>query len=410
MTATSFTRGVSKQIILARETTFGTLAGAGTGKQLRRVNASPMLNKDQIRSQEILPSQQVRDARHGVRRPAIPFSGQLAPGSYTDFIEGMLRRNFAAGATTGAIITVTAAAGPPGTFTRSAGSFLTDGFKIGDVIRWTGWAAPATANNARNFRIIGLTATVMTVAGVGDETVVAKAAGDSVTATVVGKKTFIPATGHLFHSYTIEQLYPDASPVVSERYVGCRMQSLRLGIPASGMCTMDAQLVGKDMLLGAAAYFTSPTAVGSTNSLTGVSGVMRLGGADVALVTQAQVQISCPVDSNPVVGQNTVPEIFPGVLSVEGQLGAYFTDSTYLDMFNAEQEVDIAFYLKSDTTVNSDFMSIVMTRCKTMALQKNDSDRSIVQSISFSALEHVTGAGAGAAYEQTSIILQDSSI
>jgi hypothetical protein len=408
MTATSFQRGITRQIIIGRETTFGTLAASGSGKILRRVNASPNLNKDNFASQEILASQQYRDMRHGTRRPGFALSGQLAPGSYTDFFEAMLRRAFAAGATTGALITVAAAAGPPGTFTRSAGSFITDGFKVGDVVRWTGWTTTGLANNARNYRISALTATVMTVAGVGNETVAVKAAGDSVTCTVVGKKTFMPVTGQQFFSYTIEDWNPEASPQVSERYTGNRIQSLRLMLPPTGNLMLDAQMVGKDQQVSTTQYFASATTAGTSNALTAVSGAVRFNGLDVANITGAQVQFDVPVEANPVVGANTVPEIFQGALRVSGQLQSYFTDRDIANLFLNETEVDLVFYLTADGTVNSDFITLVMNRVKLMSHQKNDGQLGLIQSMQFQALEHVTGAGTGTAFEATTITVQDS--
>lgn len=408
MTATSFQRGITRQIIIGKETTFGTLAGAGVGKKLRRVSATPNLNKDTFSSQEILESQQLRDARHGTRRPSFGLTGQLSPGAYTDFFEGMLRRSFAAGATTGAIATVTAAAGPPGTFTRSAGSFFTDGFRVGDVVRWTGWTTTGVNNNTRNYRIISLTATVMTVTGTGNEVVAAKASGDSVTCTVVGKKTFVPASGQVFTSYTIEDWNPDASPAVSDRYSGMRMQSMRLQMPPTGIVMVEAQMVGKDMASSTSAYFTSPTAQTTDNSLAAVSGLLRLNSGDVVNVTGLSLSIQCPVEANPVVGANTVPEIFQGAIQVAGQMSLYFTDATIRDLFLNETECDCTVYLTSDGTVNSPFIAITMNRIKLMGLQKNDSQLGIIQSINFSGLEHVAGAGTGTAYEQTTITIQDS--
>jgi len=408
MTATSFQRGLTRQFILGRETTFGTLAGAGTGKVLRRVNATPNLNKDAFSSQEILPSQQYRDTRHGVRRPSFALTGQLSPGTYQDFFEGILRRLFSAGVTTGALVTVTAAAGPPGTFTRSAGSFITDGFKVGDVVRWTGWATTGAANNARNYRIITLTATVMTVTGIGSETVAAKAAGDSVTCTVVGRKTFMPVTGHRFDSYTIEDWSPEASPQVSERYTGMRIQSLRLTLPPTGIVMIDVQMVGKDQAVSTTQYFTSPVAPGASNALTAVSGLVQFNGVDVANITGATIQFDVPVEANPVVGANVVPEIFQGALRVSGSLQAYFTDRDIANLFLNENEVDLEFLMTADGTINSDFIAMNMQRVKLMSHQKNDGQLGLIQSMQFQALEHVTGAGTGTAFEATTITVQDS--
>jgi hypothetical protein len=85
---------------------------------------------------------------------------------------------------TGQIITVTAAstgASGAGTFTRSSGSFTTDGFVAGDVIVWDGWVA-ASANNNHPFLISSVDGAGMILTGhmINHEAVVASAAGNAV--------------------------------------------------------------------------------------------------------------------------------------------------------------------------------------------------------------------------------------
>lgn len=402
----SYKRGVSRVIAIAQETTFGTLA-SGTGRQLRRVNFTMSLNKDAYQSNEILPSMQLRDARHGIRRVNAAMNGQLSPGSYTEFFENMLRKTFVAGATA-ASLTITAVVGPPGTFSRASGSWLTDGFKVGDIVRFTGFTAGAVSNNAKNYRISDLTATLMTVSGVSPETVVAAASAASITCTVVGKKTFVPPTGHVFLSHTIEDWNPDGLTATSNRGLGMTMQTARLQLPPTGFATLDFQLVGQDMpVLGTQAY-ASATAPNSANSLAAVNGRVRFNGADVAYITGATFAIACPVDAPPVVGNNITPAVFAGVISVSGSLNALLADNSLLTLFDQEQEVDLHFWLTTGSTANSDFMSFVMNRVKLMSNQRNDSDRALMQSMNFSALEHVTGTGSGTKFDSSTIIIQDS--
>ncbi len=400
-------KGINRQVILQQETTFGTLPATSGGQLLRRVNSTLQLTKDVYQSQEILPSQQVRDSRHGVRRATGSVDGQLSPGTYKSLFEGLLRSTFTAGVSTGTQTNITAAGGPPGTFTRGAGNFLTDGFKVGDVVTVSGFTGGASANNARNYRIADLTTTVMTVSGLGNETVVAKAAGDSVNISVIGKKLFTPATGQVVPSYTIESWYPDATTPFSERYTGMRVSQISISLPASGMVGFSCQMTGQNMSVGTARYFTNPASVTSTNSLAAVNGTVRFAGADVATITGGQISISSTMEANPVVGSNIVPEIFAGRLTAQGSLSIYVQDASVYTLFSNETEVDLVFYLTADGTVNSPFIAVVMNRVKINSANKNDSDRSIIQQVAFQALENVNG-GAGTKYDQTTITIQDS--
>src|SRR5579864_848047 len=178
--------GINVQLGIKKESVWDTPAGASGAQLLRRTTMIIDLAKAAYRATEKVSTAQTSDMRHGVKSVPGTLSGELAPGSFNLPFQSVIRQDFQSGATTGPIITVAAVAGPPGTFTRSAGSFITDGFKVGDVVRWTGWATTGATNNNRNYRITALSATVMTVTGLLNEIVGAKIAGDTVTCTVVG--------------------------------------------------------------------------------------------------------------------------------------------------------------------------------------------------------------------------------
>src|SRR3954466_9838552 len=122
----TFATGVAKKVAITEETTFGTNPGTG-GTYLRRVSSDLSLNKDSYESQEILVSQQIRDARHGVHRPQGTFAGQISPGSFNDFWQGILRNNFVAGVQMAAVAgSITAPTGTPpsGTIVVTGGGLI----------------------------------------------------------------------------------------------------------------------------------------------------------------------------------------------------------------------------------------------------------------------------------------------
>lgn len=403
--------GVQTVLGIKKETTAGTIAGATGAQLLRRTTATLELTKDTYESQEKVSHFQVTDFRHGVRRVSGTIDGELSPATYALFMAAALRKDFASGSTTGAITTVAAAAGPPGTFTRSSGSFLTDGFKVGDIVRWTGWATTGADNNSRNYRITALTATVMTVgtattgASGGAEEVDAKSSGDSVTCTVVGKKSWIPISGHTSDSFTIEKWYPDVTE--SERFVGCRVASMRLSLPATGLATVSFGIVGVSLQTGTAAYFTSPTAATSTGLTAAVNGRIRAGGADVGVITGAEIGVDLGIGGDPVVGSNTVPGLFYGRSRVSGQLTAFFEDATLRDLFINETEAAIQVQLTTSESIVADFLAIAANRVKFGGASKSDPDNAIVQTLPFTSLIDTAG-GAAAATDESSLIIQDS--
>jgi hypothetical protein len=395
--------GVAKQLRFKKESTWGTAAGASGAQILRRVTSDIDLRKDTYQSNELRTDYQINDFRHGKRGVAGTIRGELSPGTYQALFAAALRAGPSTAATTGAINTVTAAVGPPGTFTRSSGSFLTDGFRVGDIVRWTGWATTGVNNNARNYRITALSAAVMTVTGTGDEVVAAKAAGDSVTCTVVCKKIVAPSTGHTDDSFTIEHRFSDIAQ--SEYFTGCKVGSIALSLPPTGMATIEIGVMGKDMTTGTSAYFTSPTAATTQTVVAAVNGVLRVGGVDVANVTGLTINLDAGMSTGTVVGSNTTPGIFPGPIQVSGQMTAYFEDAVYRDAFLNETEMQLIVTLETSTAINTDFVTINLPRIKFGGASKSDGPQALQMTLPFVAL---LGTGASGTTDATTIVVQDS--
>src|SRR5882672_2512109 len=146
-------QGTNKITVIKKQTALGSPASGAGGQILRRVTHIPTKSVAMYDNNEIVSHRQDLDSRQGLQTVTTKLSGLLSPGTYKLLEATSLRKDFVAGATTGVLTNVTAAttAGAAGTFTRAAGSYLTDGFKRFDVIRWTGWAGgSATNNNTHN--------------------------------------------------------------------------------------------------------------------------------------------------------------------------------------------------------------------------------------------------------------------
>ena len=400
-------QGINKQLRFKLQSALGVSAGASGGEILRRVTSDLNLTKDTYQSNEIRVDAQIADYRHGARDVSGSINGELSPGSYDEMFANILRRDFAAGATTTALTTVTAAstAGAAGTFTRSAGSYLTDGFKIGDVIRWTGWATTGTPNNAHNFLITALTATVMTVLALDGVAIGAKAAGDSVTGSLPGKKTFAPVTALTDKYITFEHWFPDIAQ--SELFTDCKVGEFNLSLPASGMSQLTLGVKGLNMTPATAAFFTAPSAQSSSGVVAAVNGVLLVGGAAVGLVTGLTVKGTANLNNEPVVGSNVKPDLFRGTTMIDGEFTAYFQDAAFRDIFLNETEASVIVTLTTANTAAADFVSITLPRVKAGGASKDDGQKGLVQTIPFMALLNTTG-GTGISSEQTTMSIQDS--
>lgn len=396
--------GVFKKVAFKRETNYGTIPAAAAAQALRRVESTLDLAKQTYTSNEIRTDFQVSDYRHGVRSVKGALKGELSPKTYSDFFSAALKRDFVAGiTTTGASITI-AGTGPSYTLTRAAGSYLTDGFKVGDVIQLSAGTFNA-ANAAKNLLITALTATVATVQTLNASAMVAEGPITGATVTVMGKKTYIPQTGHTDISYSYEHWYSDVAQ--SEVFSGCKIDKIDLQLPPTGMALATFDVIGQNVTTAAAQYFTSPTAATTSTVTAAVNGLLFVNGVQQAVVTGLTLTIDPTFKGDPVVGANVVPGQFAGTVNVNGQFTAYFVDNTMRDLFISETESSLYVVLTTNNTASADFIAFTLPRIKFGGSAKNDTSTALVQTFPFTALVNVNG-GAGFSSELTTISMQDS--
>jgi Phage tail tube protein len=395
---TGFATGVAKRVALVPETTFGVSPVTGS-KYLRRVSSDLTLNIDSYESQEILVSQQIEDARHGVHRPQGTFSGQLSPGSFDDIFQSIMRSTY----TTGAVIsTVTLALNTTaGTLTLSGGGLFAGGIKREDVIRISGAGSPNTAINGVNLRVNGLSDTVITTRDLPTSGLTTGSL-TGVTITVVGKKLTMPATGQLYLSYSIEHWFSDVG--ISELFTGCRFGQTAIAMPSTGLVTFNSQVLGQQMTTGTSQALTSPTGPSTSSALAAVNGSLSYNDVDLAIITGLNLTIAPELEAPAVIGSNTVPWIFMGRMRVSGNFTALFMDETLSNSFINETEVTLAVNLTMGTGPSPDFMKFTLPRVKAMSDQKSDGSMSLIQSMSFTGLQNVADTTA----DLTTLVIQDS--
>lgn len=390
--------GVGLDIAYKKATTFGTLPTAdSSAKKLRRVKFGVSLKKDAIRSAEIRKDYQRTAQRHAMRKVDGPIEGELSLGTYADFIGSTLRRNFAAVPSLSPLTNVTASASAPH-FVRAAGSWISDGLRVGMTFRWAGWTTTGAANNAKNYTIVALTATGITVA----ETVAAKASGDSVTASIPGKVTYIPSSGHTNDDYAFEVWAPDA--LQSLRFLGCKFAGMDISLPPNDKASITFNVMGQDRQKAGTQYFTTATAAGTSQMQTGLSGTLWVAGVAVGVLTNLQLQVGGNMEVQGVVGSALTPDVFVGPLDVTGSISVLWKDSTFDGYFDDETPVPVVIQLRDSTGSATDFMNLVLPVVKLSGGDMPDAEKAIVQSFQFGAS---VGDGSNG-YEATTLWVQDS--
>ena len=395
-------KGTAKTVSYKKETAWGTPAGSTDGKQLRRVTADFNLVKDAFESAEIRTDRQMADFRHGVRSAEGSLSGELSAGTYADFVGTILARDFTAVTIAAAVDTTLTVTGSVYKLVRDTGSWLTDGFVVGMVVRGTGFTAPA--NNDKNMLVVAITALELTFVPLNGVAPVAQATETAVTFTVPGKQTFVPESGHTDQSYTIEQWFADIAQ--SEVYTGMKPNSVSVSLPSTGLTTVEVGFAGKDLGLKATTqYFTAATPQNTNGIFAAVNGAMIVDGVPVALITSADFAVERATENATAVGSNAIAEIFTGRITATGNLNVYFMDGKFRDYFDLETPVSIVMALAADNTPTSQFVSFALPKVKLNSHTVDDGELGLTASMSFQALKNdVTSSG----LLPTTIVVQDS--
>lgn len=384
------------------ESAFGELPGASGAKVFRPNSGQITLAKEPIRSNEIRRDGMSSRGRHGSRSVSGQYAGDLSVGTFDELIEAVFRGTFATTLTidddTAAMSDATLAIGAH-TITASAGSWITAGLRVGDVIRCTEGLNAASMN--RNLRITGLTATVITVA----ETLTVEA-GPLSTYTFARPKKLLQGTTP--RSFTFEEHEYDIDG--SEVFKGVRVGSLQLQMQPNGMCILTFGLVGQDMEVmtaGDAPYFTSPSET-VTIGLTAVEAKIRLGSDDVLDVSSIDLTLNLNAAGVPVVGSVVTPDVFTNVATIEGTITALKQDVTRSQQFLDETELSLHLMFEEHESGAADFCSFFVGNMTLASATKGEIGQDNARTQSFSLLVGVDERGG--AYDRSMIVYQTSAV
>lgn len=394
----SIPSGVNRQVIYAKEAAgqWGVPALASAGKYLRRTTIDLSLTRDTYESNEISSTAQTLDARNGMDKVDGTLNTEISAGSYSDFWAALLRGAWTPGVTfTG---TTVSAAATINKFVRSAGSWITDGFKVGNVVTTTGFAT--AANNGR-FTILTMTATDLVV----DAVLVTEAAGASVTVKVAGKTLQIPLlpSARTNDSFTVEQYFDTIG--VSRVATGVKVSKADIKVSPNAMATADFGLMGKTMTTSSSAYFTSPAAASTTGVMSGSAGALYVNGVKKGVVTSFDASIEGGLEAGSVIGTRQAADIFLGRIKATGKFSMYFIDDTIFTAFT--NETDVRLEVRLDDSNGKSFI-LGFPRIKLGSAPTSDGETNgITQDISFTAL---LNDGTDLTKYQSTVVLQDSSL
>lgn len=391
--------GINRIIAAKVESVWGTAAGTGSAKKYRRTAFNVNYKKDFYQSREMRDDQQRVKPGTGGARVEGTMAYELSGGSHQAFFEAHLRAAAAAVANITSLTLDVAGSGPTYTITRSGGSWISDGVRIGRTVRCT--AGLLTANKNRNLIVTALTALIMTVYPTDGSGMTAETGVSSCTVTVPGKTIVMPSTGHTETSFTVEDLM---SATQSRLFTGVELGQLALDFTPGQNATGTSNVVGRGQTLDTTGYFSSPTALSTTPLLSGPRGILLINGAVQAVVTQASLNLNGNLTTDAVLGSIYAPAIGQGPMDGTGQVTIQVVDNTFLTNFSADTGFELLVWMAETGAANAEFMSFHVADCLLSAADIDDVPGKLKHTLPFGFYKKATTTG----YESTSMEIQDS--
>lgn len=294
--------------------------------------------------------------RHGMARTSGSYPGELSLTSQQPIIEAVMQGTY----TTGSAITQTnmssatlSATGSVITF--SAGSLITAGVRVGDIVVFTNALNAADIN--KPLRVVGLTATAMTV-----HRVLTTVAGpvSTYSFSVKGKKLIMPAAGSLVKRYfTLEERELGLSG--SKLFTDVVWSQMELGFQSGSMFTATPSWVGTGAMSKVdSANFTSPSDPTAGLNLAAIDVSIRLGGSDVLDLSSFSLTIANGATAPDVVGL-VAPDVFLGPLQISGSMTLMKKDYSLLTAALAETQCDLHVMAQVPNSSPQDFAGFCLT-------------------------------------------------
>lgn len=395
-----FQSGQGIQVNYKVEPSFGTQATGGAGGKRFRLNSGPGLGigMAEISPNEIRADYRTSMLRYGSKSVDGSYVGDLSLGTFDDWIEAVMRGTWQAASSITAATFTTLTPGA-NSFTAAAGSFITQGFRVGQIVRRTGSAIGG--NNARNLRVTGVTATVLTVA----ETLTTGAADGTGSLDIQKRVIQGPAGALVRRSYTIEEYNQEIDQ--SELYLYNRINSMRLSGGPDGMALIEFGVLGGDMQAlstAASPYYTGVTPSTSTG-MTLADAVLRYAGSDVAYLTGLDFTLDNGEAGQPTIGGRVTPDIFEGNATLRGTITGMRQDLLNVSRYLGETELELHALLVENEAEPKDYVSVFIPRFKLGRIGKNLGGRgAFIETVPFT----VGNKDATSGYDDTMLMIETS--
>lgn len=326
-------------------------------KKLRATGRNVNLEKNILESEEVDEDGQESDSRHGFNRVVGSPGFQLSRSDFDDILELVMGREWDDGfsVTSTPNMGVTA-----GAITRATGSFITDGFRPGDIVRTTGFT---NTENNRDWRVTAVAATSLTVVSTADGSTspTTESSGSGKTLVLPGKRIDV---GTELFTMVLERAFLDVAQF--QVFNGVAVDQLQMNVEPEAMIGGTLNLLGMSAATIASSSLSSSNPVepsGTRAPYAAFDGEIYEGGSRIAVATSMNFTLARNRSLNPVIGSQFSPDVFQGTARVSGTFTAYFETAALVNKFVNETESSI-WNRFDDPNDSTQFFNVVFPRVK----------------------------------------------
>ena len=311
-------RARNVRAVIKEEEDFGVELADVTGAQRIRTTASPGLkqSRGQVRSEERRDDGWRAPGRLGQKTVGGGLNGEISLGGFWNtLLSAAVRADWVAEY----LITeadVTSITTTTDKIIASAGSFLTENVRVGDVLRLANHAT--AANNDKNLQVLAISANGRELTFPAGSLTANAVADTDFDITVLRKLS--SGTEPVSKSFQIEQYLRDLDG--GELFLGCRLSQLRITGGPDQMARYESTWVGKERVIiaeGTGPFFTDPT-VTTGKALVFDDSVLRLNGVAVSTITAFDLTFNVDTSGIGVVASQTTPGVYDDDAAITGTI------------------------------------------------------------------------------------------
>lgn len=339
------------------QSALGTPSTGAGGLGLRIAKGSPglQLSKAIVQSNELRGDGQTRRGRHGSRTVAGSYNVPMCLGEPDTLLEAAIRGTWvAAAAITQA--TMTSITTTTTTIVAAAGSWITQGVRVGDRVKLTGHST--AANNAKWFRVTAVTASTITCGNIAGAAPLVLDAGADSSFTLTVARTLIMGTTPTERYFSFDEYYQDID--VSHAFTDVKVNKLSFSAQPDQEALWTLGMLGLDgnaTASGNSPVLTSPTYTTSLPLVLADNGYVRINGIDYGIVTGVSFELDMGGGVPSVLAANA-PDVFLDNASGRGTITCMKSDDTFFTAFDSETQIELAIDLVENDSDPKDFVSV----------------------------------------------------